>query len=61
MELTNWSVCWAELFDETYEVLDSISFFQQSVSPALWACFEATYLQFKSGTLDHLHGELPKI
>ncbi|GAA5946962.1 hypothetical protein JCM3765_002093 [Sporobolomyces pararoseus] len=44
-----------ELFDETYEVLDSISFFQESVSPALWACFEATYLQFKSGTVDHLH------
>ncbi|GAA5932308.1 uncharacterized protein JCM15063_001186 [Sporobolomyces koalae] len=44
-----------ELFDETYEVLDSLSFFQESVSPSLWSCFEATYLQFKSGTLDHLH------
>ncbi|GAA6009458.1 hypothetical protein JCM11491_003564 [Sporobolomyces phaffii] len=44
-----------ELFDETYEVLDSITFFQQSISPSMWACFEATYLQFKSGTVDHLH------
>lgn len=47
----------AELFDETYEVLDSISFFQESISPSIWACFEATYLQFKAGTLDHLHGQ----
>jgi len=46
-----------ELFDETYEVLDSISFFQESISPSIWACFEATYLQFKAGTLDHLHGQ----
>ncbi|GAA6059439.1 hypothetical protein JCM10212_005378 [Sporobolomyces blumeae] len=46
-----------ELFDETFEVLDSLSFFQESISPSLWACFEAMYLAMKNveGTLDYLN------
>ncbi|GAA5868463.1 hypothetical protein JCM1840_007004 [Sporobolomyces johnsonii] len=44
-----------ELFDETYEVLDSLSFFQESISPAMWSCFEATYLTLKGDVPDYLH------
>ncbi|GAA5935374.1 hypothetical protein JCM1841_001937 [Sporobolomyces salmonicolor] len=44
-----------ELFDETYEVLDSLSFFQESISPAMWSCFEATYLTLKGDVQDYLH------
>ncbi|GAA5868690.1 hypothetical protein JCM8547_003784 [Rhodosporidiobolus lusitaniae] len=44
-----------ELFDETYEILDSLSFFQQAISPAMWACFEATYLMLKNDAPDYLH------
>ncbi|GAA6019455.1 hypothetical protein JCM10207_001394 [Rhodosporidiobolus poonsookiae] len=44
-----------ELFDETYEILDSLSFFQQSISPALWGCFDATYQMLKADAPDYLH------
>ncbi|KWU42562.1 ARM repeat-containing protein [Rhodotorula sp. JG-1b] len=44
-----------ELFDETYEILDSLSFFQQTISPAMWACFEATYSLLKQDTPDYIH------
>ncbi|GAA6037955.1 hypothetical protein JCM8097_009507 [Rhodosporidiobolus ruineniae] len=44
-----------ELYDETYEILDSLSFFQKSISPAMWGCFEATYLSFKNDAPDYLH------
>ncbi|GAA5866795.1 hypothetical protein JCM3774_001803 [Rhodotorula dairenensis] len=44
-----------ELFDETYEILDSLSFFQQNVSPAMWSCFEATYTLLKQDTPDYIH------
>ncbi|GAA5829387.1 hypothetical protein JCM11251_005030 [Rhodosporidiobolus azoricus] len=43
-----------ELFDETYEILDSLSFFQQSISPAMWSCFEATYKSFTTEAPDYL-------
>ncbi|GAA5884573.1 hypothetical protein JCM6882_005303 [Rhodosporidiobolus microsporus] len=43
-----------ELFDETYEILDSLSFFQQSISPAMWSCFEATYRSFINEAPDYL-------
>ncbi|TKA51096.1 hypothetical protein B0A53_05882 [Rhodotorula sp. CCFEE 5036] len=44
-----------ELFDETYEILDSLSFFQQTISPPMWACFEATYSLLKQDTPDYIH------
>ncbi|BGP14532.1 hypothetical protein JCM10213_005180 [Rhodosporidiobolus nylandii] len=44
-----------ELYDETYEILDSLSFFQQFISPAMWACFEATYMAMKTDAPDYLH------
>ncbi|GJN87375.1 hypothetical protein Rhopal_000324-T1 [Rhodotorula paludigena] len=44
-----------ELFDETFEILDSLTFFQQSISPAMWACFAATYGVIKSDAPDYMH------
>ncbi|GAA5967114.1 hypothetical protein JCM11641_000445 [Rhodosporidiobolus odoratus] len=44
-----------ELFDECFEILDSMTFFQKSISPAMWACFEATYVSFKQDAPDYLH------
>ncbi|GAA5825525.1 hypothetical protein JCM3770_004314, partial [Rhodotorula araucariae] len=44
-----------ELFDETYEILDSLTFFQQAISPAMWGCFEATYQILMQEASDYLH------
>jgi len=44
----------AELFDETFELLDSLTFFQQSISPVMWTCFEATYRVLMQEAVDYL-------
>ncbi|GAA5899248.1 hypothetical protein JCM8208_001596 [Rhodotorula glutinis] len=43
-----------ELFDETFELLDSLTFFQQSISPVMWTCFEATYRVLMQEAVDYL-------
>ncbi|CEQ41895.1 SPOSA6832_03660, partial [Sporobolomyces salmonicolor] len=55
LHATDGNARFVELFDETYEVLDSLSFFQESISPAMWSCFEATYLTLKGDVQDYLH------
>ncbi|BGP23398.1 nonsense-mediated mRNA decay protein [Rhodotorula toruloides] len=44
-----------ELYDEAYEILDSLTFFQQAISPPMWACFEATCGALKKDAGDYLH------
>ncbi|KAI5474959.1 hypothetical protein MNV49_002143 [Pseudohyphozyma bogoriensis] len=44
-----------ELYDEVYEILDSISFFQKKVSPHLWPLFEATYTAFKNDASEYFN------
>lgn len=45
-----------DLFDEVFEILDSLSFFQKKISPCMWPLFEATYHSFKNGALDYFSG-----
>lgn len=44
-----------ELYDEAYEILDSLTFFQQAISAPMWACFEATCGALKNDAGDYLH------
>lgn len=46
----------AELYDEVFEILDSLSFFQKKISPVMWPLFEATYQSFKGSASDYFSG-----
>ena len=45
-----------ELYDEVYEVLDSLTFYQRGISPAIWPIFEASYNSFKVDATDYFNG-----
>ncbi|KAM0788606.1 hypothetical protein ACM66B_001727 [Microbotryomycetes sp. NB124-2] len=44
-----------ELYDEVFEILDSLTFFQKKINPIMWPIFEATYATFKSDATDYVH------
>lgn len=48
--------CSTELYDEVFEILDSLTFFQKRINPIMWPVFEATYHTFKSDAADYVHG-----
>jgi hypothetical protein len=41
-----------------FEILDSLSFLQKKISPAMWPLFEATYHSFKTEAVDYFNGQL---
>jgi hypothetical protein len=47
-----------DLFDNMYELVDSLTFKLRAISPSLWPIFEATYKLFKSDAIDFLDGAL---
>ncbi|KAH7915448.1 armadillo-type protein [Hygrophoropsis aurantiaca] len=50
-----------DLFDNMYELVDSITFRTHSVSPNMWPIFELTYDLFKSDAVDFLDEMLPSL
>ncbi|KAH9949788.1 armadillo-type protein [Amylocystis lapponica] len=50
-----------DLFDNMYELVDSLTFKLRSVSPSMWPVFELTYQLFKSEAVDFLDEMLPSL
>lgn len=46
----------ADLFDNMYDLVDSLTFKLRSISPNMWPVFEITYKLFKSDAVDFLEG-----
>ncbi|KAK4050929.1 Nonsense-mediated mRNA decay protein 5 [Microbotryomycetes sp. JL221] len=44
-----------ELYDEVYEILDSLTFFQKKINPSMWSLFEATFVTFNADATDYVH------
>jgi hypothetical protein len=45
-----------DLFDNVYDLVDSLTFNLRSISPQMWPIFEKTYELFKSDAIDFLDG-----
>ncbi|KAF7314790.1 Importin N-terminal domain-containing protein [Mycena kentingensis (nom. inval.)] len=50
-----------DLFDNMYELVDSLTFKLRAISPNLWPVFELTYKLFKSDAIDFLEEMLPSL
>lgn len=46
-----------DLFDNMYELVDSLTFKLRTISPNMWPVFELTYKLFKSDAVDFLDGQ----
>lgn len=46
-----------DLFDNMYELVDSLTFKLRTISPNMWPVFELTYKLFKSDAVDFLDGK----
>lgn len=53
------SVQFSDLFDNMYDLVDSLTFNLRRVSAQLWPIFEMTYKLFKSDAIDFLDGMKP--
>ncbi|KAE9407355.1 ARM repeat-containing protein [Gymnopus androsaceus JB14] len=49
------------LFDNVYDLIDSLTFKTRSVSPSMWPVFELTYKLFKNDAVDFLEEMLPSL
>jgi hypothetical protein len=45
-----------DLFDNMYELVDSLTFKSRSISPNMWPVFELTYELFRTDAIDFLDG-----
>ncbi|KAF9222983.1 ARM repeat-containing protein [Gyrodon lividus] len=50
-----------DLFDNMYDLVDSLTFKPASISPNMWPVFELTYELFKSDAVDFLDEMLPSL
>jgi hypothetical protein len=50
-----------DLFDNMYELVDSLTFKSRSISPNMWPVFELTYELFRSDAIDFLDEMLPSL
>ncbi len=46
-----------DLFDNMYELVDSLTFKSRSISPNMWRVFELTYDLFRTDAIDFLDGK----
>lgn len=46
-----------DLFDNMFDLVDSLTFRTHSISPSMWPVFELTYELFKSDAVDFLEGK----
>ena len=47
-----------DLFDNMYELVDSLTYKLRAISPSMWPVLELTYRLFKQEAVDFLEGEL---
>jgi hypothetical protein len=45
-----------DLFDNMYDLVDSLTFKSRTISPNMWRVFELTYELFRSDAIDFLDG-----
>ncbi|OSX56395.1 hypothetical protein POSPLADRAFT_1068094 [Postia placenta MAD-698-R-SB12] len=50
-----------DLFDNMYDLVDSLTFKMRNISPNMWPVFELTYKMFKSDAIDFLDEMLPSL
>ncbi|KAH9980072.1 ARM repeat-containing protein [Lactifluus volemus] len=50
-----------DLFDNVYELVDSLTFKSHSISPHMWPVFELTYELFRTDAIDFLDEMLPSL
>ncbi|KAF8500772.1 armadillo-type protein [Russula emetica] len=50
-----------DLFDNVYELVDSLTFKSRSISPNMWRVFELTYELFRTDAIDFLDEMLPSL
>ncbi|ETW81490.1 hypothetical protein HETIRDRAFT_125032 [Heterobasidion irregulare TC 32-1] len=50
-----------DLFDNMYDLVDSLTFKTHQISPNMWPIFEITYTLFKSDAIDFLDEMLPSL
>jgi len=50
-----------DLFDNMYDLIDSLTFKTRSISPNMWPVFEQTYKLYKSDAVDFLEEMLPSL
>ncbi|PPQ95282.1 hypothetical protein CVT26_014856 [Gymnopilus dilepis] len=50
-----------DLFDNMYELVDSLTYKLKSISPSMWPIFELTYRLFKHEAVDFLEEMLPSL
>ncbi|KIK08065.1 hypothetical protein K443DRAFT_672947 [Laccaria amethystina LaAM-08-1] len=50
-----------DLFDNVYELVDSLTYKLRTISPSMWPVFEITYKLFKSDAVDFLEEMLPSL
>lgn len=48
--------CPIDLFDNMYELVDSLTFKLRAISPSMWPVYELTYRLFKADAVDFLDG-----
>ena len=48
-----------ELYDETFEILDSLTFYNKAISVCMWPVFEVAYNSFKTGGADYFQEMYP--
>ena len=48
--------CFADLLDNMYELVDSLTYRLKAISPSMWRVFELTYAIFKGEAVDFLEG-----
>lgn len=46
-----------DLFNNMYELVDSLTFKLRSIAPSMWPVFELTYTLFKREAVDFLEGK----
>ena len=51
-------ICDADLLDNVYELVDTLTFHMRAITPEMWRVFELTYALFKSDGIDFLEGLL---
>ncbi|KAI0786127.1 ARM repeat-containing protein [Abortiporus biennis] len=50
-----------DLFDNVYDLVDSLTFKLRSISPNMWPIYEASYKLFKADAIDFLEEMLPSL
>ncbi|KZS92303.1 ARM repeat-containing protein [Sistotremastrum niveocremeum HHB9708] len=50
-----------DLFDNVYDLVDSLTFNLRSIAPEMWTIFDLTYTLFKSDAVDFLDEMLPSL